>query len=138
MTNQISLAHLPDGTALEVMLPYGPFEVAHQGILQRAWNGQLLIHENSKKHGRALTTTFEDFSEGRQVKVIHIPQTPEEGLAITQRARYDVARGILWTVGDNCQDFVSRAVTGKGGSRTRDGIALLGLLGLIIGGLLAG
>lgn len=48
MTNQISLAQLPDGTAIEVMVRYGPFDVAHQGILQRAWNGHILILENSK------------------------------------------------------------------------------------------
>lgn len=138
MTNQIPLAQLPDGTALEVMVRYGPFDVAHQGILQHAWNGQIQILENSKKHGRAHATTFEDFSEGRQVKVIYIPRTGEESFTITQRARNDVARGILWTVGDNCQDFVSRAVAGGGGSRTRDGIAVVALLGLVIGAFLAG
>jgi hypothetical protein len=137
MTNQISLAQLPDGTALEVMVRYGPFDVAHQGILQRALNGQILILENSKKHGRAHMTTFEDFSEGRQVKVIYIPRTAEESFTITYRARNDVASGILWTVGDNCQDFVSRAVTGRSGSRTRDGIAVMALLGLVIGAFLA-
>lgn len=138
MFNQIPLNQLPDGTALEVMLPYSMFLVPHQGILQREWTGRIMILENSKKHGRALATTFEDFSEGHPVKIVHIPETIGESLAIIGRARNDIARGVVWTVVDNCQDFVSRALTGKSGSRTRDGLVLLALFGLVIGGLLAG
>jgi hypothetical protein len=43
-----------------------------------------------------------------------------------------VARGIKWTVADNCQDLVSRAVTGKNGSKTRDAVAVAGLFGFAL------
>jgi len=125
---QIPLESLPDGTVLEVMVGMIP----HEGILQRWWYGSLLVHHNSKRHGGAVTTSFSVFSEGRPVRVLHIPQTAEESHQITQSARNDVARGIPWTVGDNCQDLVSRAVEGKNGSRTRDAVVVGGLFGLAL------
>jgi hypothetical protein len=131
MSHQIPLESLPDGTALEVMLPVGLLQVPHQGVLQRAWNGEPLVHQNSKRHGRAVTTTFWEFSNGGTVTVVHIPRTAEESSRITESARTDVARGILWTVGDNCQDFVSRAVTGRNGSKTRDGLVVVSIFGLV-------
>jgi hypothetical protein len=125
---QIPLEYLPDGTALEVLVGLIP----HQGVLERTWNGEPLVHQNSKEHGKAVTTSFSEFSGGRPVSVLHIPRTAEESHQITQSARRDVVRGIPWTVGDNCQDFVSRAVTGKNGSKTRDAMVVGGLFGLVL------
>jgi len=131
MLNEISLEFLPDGTALEVVVPAFPLPVPHQGILRRGWGGQPWIDQNSKEHGGTTTTTYSEFSKGRTVRIIYIPQTREESMRITQNARNDIARGIPWSVADNCQDFVSRAITGRNGSKSRDaaiGVAFLGLV----------
>ena len=55
-----------------------------------------------------------------------------EGWQIAERARADVERGIRWTVGENCEDMKSRALTGRPGSPTREAIAGLGVLVFII------
>jgi hypothetical protein len=44
----------------------------------------------------------------------------------------EVERGIPWTVVDNCEDLVSRAVTGHDGSPTRNALIGLGLCGLCL------
>jgi hypothetical protein len=90
-----------------------------------------VVHQNSKRHGRAVTTTFLEFSNGGTVTVVHIPRTAEESSKIAQSARIDVARGIPWTVGDNCQDLVSRAITCRNGSKTRDGVVVASIFGLV-------
>jgi hypothetical protein len=132
MLNEIGLEFLPDGTALEVVVPAFPLPVPHQGILRRGWDGQAWIDQNSKEHGRTATTTYADFSKGRTVRIIYIPRTQEESLRITQNARNDIARSIAWSVADNCQDFVSRAITGRNGSKSRDAAIGVALLGLVI------
>jgi len=132
MLSEIRLEFLPDGTALEVVVPAFPLPVPHQGILRREWNGQPWIDQNSKEHGRTTTTTYSDFSKGRSVRVIYIPQTREESMRITQNARNETARGIPWSVADNCQDFVSRAITGRNGSKSRDAAIGGALLGLVV------
>jgi hypothetical protein len=128
LPKQIPLQYLPDGSILEVLVGLIP----HQGVLERTWRGEPLVHQNSKQHGRAVTTSFSEFSSGRAVRVLQIPRTAAERHQITQSARNDVARGIPWTVGDNCQDLISRAVTGRNGSKTRDAVLGMGLLGLAL------
>ena len=132
MLNQIPLESLPDGTVLKTTAHWGGLPFTHYGIVQRAWNGQMLIHHNSKKIGHAATTDLHGFSEGNLVFVDSIPQVPGEGWLRAERARADVARGIAWTVVDNCEDFVSRAVTGQSGSPTRNAFIGLTLFGLVI------
>lgn len=60
LPKQIPLEYLPDGTAIEVLVGLIP----HQGVLERNWNGEPLVHQNSKEHGKAVTTSFNEFSGG--------------------------------------------------------------------------
>ena len=132
MLNQIPLESLPDGTMLKTTAYWGGLPFTHYGIVQRAWNGQVSIHHNSKKIGHAATTDSYGFSDGNLVFVESIPQTPGEGWLRAERARADVERGLPWTVVDNCEDFVSRAVTGHRGSPTRNAFVGLTVFGLAL------
>lgn len=130
MINQIPIESLPDGTALKTTAYWCGLPFTHYGIVQRAWNGQIWIHHNSKKIGYAATTDLQGFSDGNLVFIDSIPQSPGEGWLRTQRAKTDVERGILWTVDNNCEDMRSRAVTGHDGSPTRNAFVGLGIFGL--------
>lgn len=81
---------------------------------------------NSKARGRCVVTWPEEFCEwGRlPVSVIRYPISAQEGVQIWENSLVDVRRGLLWSGFDNCQDFVSRAVTGRNGSPTRDAVVL--------------
>jgi hypothetical protein len=130
--NQIPIESLPDGTVVKTTAFWGGMQFTHYGIVQRAWNGQVLIHHNSKKIGRAATTDIFGFSGGNLVYVDSVPQTVGEGWKIAERARADVERGVVWTVADNCEDMKSRALTGRPGSPTRNAFVGLGVAGIIL------
>ena len=105
------------GTAISLE-PYSP----HWGIIDYLPTGEQVVHHNSKRHGRAVTTWPEEFNDGHiPVCVVAMPLSVEDGERICQNARLDVKRGIPWSPGDNCQDFVTRAYVGRNGSPTRDG-----------------
>ncbi len=122
--NQIPLGLLPDGTSLKTTVYWGGLPFTHYGIVQHG-----LIHHNSKRIGHAATTGISEFSDGNPVFIDSVP-TLGEGWARAERARADVERGIAWTVGDNCEDMKSRAITGQSGSPTRDAFVAVGLFGV--------
>ena len=128
--NQITLESLPDGTSLKTDVRWNGLLVTHYGVIERDSNGAVLIHHNSKRHGGAVTTDLQGFVDGSPVFVHSVPQTEGEGWLRAQRARADVECGIVWTVGNNCEDLVSRALTGRDGSPTRNAALGLGLVGL--------
>jgi hypothetical protein len=132
MLNQIPVESLPDGTVLSTTAYWTGLPFTHYGIVQRGWNGRVLIHHNSKKIGHAATTGVDGFSDGNPVFIDSIPETPGEGWAIAERARADVVRGIPWTVYNNCEDMRSRALTGRDGSPTREAFVGVGLLGIAL------
>lgn len=116
------------GTAISLE-PHSP----HWGIIDYLQTGQQVIHHNSKKHGRAVTTWPEEFNDGHiPARVVAMPLSAEDGERICQNARLDVKRGVPWSPGDNCQDFVTRAYIGRNGSPTRDKLVVTAL---IVGGL---
>ncbi len=119
---------LPTGTAVDLQ-PYSP----HAGIIGYKPTGEQVLAHNSKQHHRAVVTWPEEFSALHiPLRIIAYPPSPEDGERIWRNALYDVERGVLWSAGDNCQDFVSRAYTGRNGSPTRNAI-LAGLA--FVGGL---
>ncbi len=116
---------LPKGTAIDLM-PYSP----HAGIVGYLAGQQVVAH-NSKQHGRAVVTPPEGFNDGHvPIRETSRPRTPADAGRIWQSAVNDVALGVPWLPGDNCQDLVSRAVTGRNGSPTRD--AIVGLAAIIV------
>ena len=133
MQNKIPIESLPDGSTLATSVWYGGFLFTHYGTLQRAWNGAVLIHHNSKEHGGAVTTSFHEFTGGTNLATVDtVPQTYGEGWERAERARLDVERGIRWTVTDNCEDMRSRVLTGHDGSPTRDAFVGAGIVGLLV------
>lgn len=119
---------LPKGTAIDLQ-PYSP----HAGIIGYLPSGQQVVAHNSKQHGRAVVTLPEDFNDfDIPTRIIAFPLFDGDGERIWRNAVYDVKRGLPWSGDDNCQDFVSRAYTGRNGSPTRDAI-FTGLA--IVGGL---
>ena len=120
---------LPGGTALKDPCSWG-----HEGIVAYVGTHQVMLHKPLSS-GRPVMTSPSEFSNGKCKAVrTRTPQSASEGAAIVQRAWTEVQRGgTPWTVFDNCEDFVSRAYTGKGGSATRSFV--LGLLAL--GGICA-
>jgi hypothetical protein len=136
MTTEIPLESLPDGTSLKTPVFWYGIPFTHYGIVQRAWDGTVLIHHNSKRIGRAATTDINQFRDGNSpVEIDSIPSTLSEGWERAERARADVEKGIRWTVDNNCEDMRSRAITGRGGSPTRNliGLGVIGLLFIAIG-----
>lgn len=118
---------LPEGTTLQV-----PSLVDHTGFVAYTQAGQQVMLHNSKKRRRAAMTTPEEFNDGNlPVVTVRFPQTPEEGALIVQRAWQDVQSGRRWTWFDNCQDFVSRALTGQNGSPTRNLLVGLFAVGFV-------
>jgi hypothetical protein len=130
MLNQIPLESLPDGTTVKTTAYWAGLPFTHYGILQRAPNGQVLIHHNSKKIGHAATTDIQGFADDNLVFVDVIPLSLGTGWERAERARADVQRGIPWTIDNNCEDMKSRALTGRNGSPTRDALIGMGLFGL--------
>ena len=109
---------LPKGTAVDLQ-PYSP----HTGIIGYLRTGEQVVAHNSKEHRRAVVTWPEGFNDFHiPVRIIAYPRSPEDAQRIWRNGLYDVKRGLPWSGDDNCQDFVSRAYTGRKGSPTRDGI----------------
>jgi hypothetical protein len=118
---------LPKGAAIDLM-PYSP----HAGIVGYLETGQQVVAHNSKQHGRAVVTLPEVFNDGHiAIRVIYLPRTADEADRIWQSACNDVVRGVRWQPGDNCQDLVSRALTGRDGSPTRNALIGFTLLGVV-------
>jgi hypothetical protein len=112
---------LPKGTAIDLQ-PSSP----HTGIVGYTPAGEQVVGHNSKQHG-AVITWPRDFNDGHiPVRAIALPESAEHADHIWESVVSDVARGVPWRGGDNCQDLVSRAYTGHNGSGTRD--AIFGLL----------
>jgi hypothetical protein len=102
----------------------------HVGIIGYDEWGQQCTAHNSKERRRGVVTLPEEFNDfGRfTVHVIQYPVSVEHGERIWQNALADVGRGVRWFPHDNCQDFVSRAVTDHNGSPSRDAVIGIGLL----------
>lgn len=130
MTNLIPLESLADGTVIKTDILWNGLLITHYGTVRREWDGRIVIDQNSKRFGRAVSTDFDHFHDGRPSFVHRSPRSVEEGWEIATRTRADVERGVPWTIFDNCEDMVSRAVTGQNGSPTRNlfvGLAVVGL-----------
>ncbi len=109
----------------------------HEGIVAYERGRQVMLHK-SLSIGRAAKTDPSVFTSGKCKLVrTRVPQSPAEAEVVIQRAWSEVQRGgARWTIFDNCEDFVSRAYTGKSGSATRNfwvGIAALGLCAAALG-----
>lgn len=120
---------LPTGTVLDLQ-PYSP----HTVIVGYDERGQQVIGHNSKQHGRAVISWPEEFNDLGRVpfRIVRYSVSQEEGRRIWQSVLRDVERGVRWLPEDNCQDLVSRAVTGHNGSPTRDAMVGVGLLAAIL------
>ena|ERR1700734_3459676 len=114
---------LPRGTVLQ-------FGLVHVGIVGYL-NGQQVILNKSKRFGRPVASTPEEF-QGETVKVIRSPQTLQEGARVEQNAWMLIQQGAPWALLDNCQDFVSRSYTGESGSETRSALLVASALGLLV------
>jgi hypothetical protein len=122
---------LPRGAAID-LIPHSP----HAGIVGYLETGQQVVAHNSKQHGRAVVTLPEDFNDGRiPIRLTSRPATSADANRIWQSAVNDVLRGVRWMPGDNCQDLVSRALTGRNGSPTRNALVGLGVLIAILASL---
>lgn len=119
---------LPRGTAIKF-----PTLVQHEVLIDYAWNGQQILLEKSKQHKRPRVANTLEHANAPFV-VSRVPSSPEHGLQIVQRAYAEIQAGAPWTPFDNCQDFVSRAYTGRKGSETRNflfgALAVVGLVSM--------
>lgn len=119
---------LAQGTAIKF-----PSLVHHEVIIDYAWNGEQVLLEKSKQHKKPRVTNPEEY---RNVPFIisRVPTSPSHASQIVQRAYAQIQGGAPWTAFDNCQDFVSRAYTGRNGSETRNfvfgALAVVGLVGM--------
>ena len=120
---------LPTGTVLDLQ-PYSPHTVI---VGYNEW-GQQVVGHNSKLQGRAVISWPEEFNDLGRIpfRVVRYPLSLQEGGRIWQSVLRDVERGVRWLPEDNCQDLVSRAVTGHDGSPTRDAILSFGFFGALL------
>jgi hypothetical protein len=122
---------LPKGTAIDLM-PHSP----HAGIVGYLPTGCQVVIHNSKQHGRAVITLPEVFNDGRiPIRETSRPRTSAEADRTWQRALDDVLRAVRWQPSDNCQDLVSRALTGRNGSPTRNALLALAIVIAIVSSL---
>jgi hypothetical protein len=124
-TNNCPLAQ---GTAIKF-----PSLVQHEAIIDYAWNGEAVLLEKSKQHRKPRAASTEEYRNVPFV-ISRVPSSPAHGLRIVQHAYAEIQAGAPWTAFDNCQDFVSRAYTGRNGSETRNfvfgALAVVGLVGM--------
>lgn len=120
------------------LLPHGTVVAAgiHTGIVGYLPTGEQVAIHNSKQHRKAVLTWPEELNDGIvPIKITRLPLDKMDGMRVWNNALNDVRRGVRWTIGDNCEDLVSRATTGQNGSPTRNGFVLLGLAALLFWGL---
>lgn len=92
----------------------------HEGIVGYTPTGQQVMLHSSPRIGGPAITEPRDFADGKlRLHRTRVPKSPVDAQVVLQRAIADVQRGAPWTVFDNCEDFVSRAYTGRNGSSTR-------------------
>lgn len=119
---------LAQGTAIKF-----PSLVQHEAIIDYAWNGEPVLLEKSKQHRKPRVASTEEYRNVPFV-ISRVPSSPTHGLRIVQHAYAEIQAGAPWTAFDNCQDFVSRAYTGRNGSETRSfvfgALAVVGLVGM--------
>jgi len=115
---------LPHGTIVDLQ-PRSP----HTGIVGYDEFGTQVIAHNSKKFGHAVVSLPQDFNDASLQVRYTLPANDRDGWRIWQNAVSDVERGVRWSPWNNCQDFVSRAVSGQNGSPTRN--LLFGIAALI-------
>ena len=80
----------------------------HEALIDYAWNGEQVLLEKSKQRRKPTITNPEEY-RGVPFVISRVPTSPAHGLRIVQHAYAEIEAGALWTVFDNCQDFVSRA-----------------------------
>jgi hypothetical protein len=106
------------GTAIGLW-PHSP----HTGIIGYLPTGEQVVAHNSKQRGQCVVTWPQEFNDiWIPFEVLAHPLTHEHGERIWQNGLVDVRAGVRWYPSDNCQDFVSRAYTGRNGSPTRESI----------------
>jgi hypothetical protein len=112
------------GTALQ-------FGAVHKGIVGYLPNGQQVILNKSKKFGRPVASTPEEFN-GLAVKIVRAPKSAGDSARIEENGWKLVRAGAPWTWFDNCEDFVSRCYNGQPGSETRNALVAAGALGVLL------
>ena len=114
-----------------VVLPE-PFP-QHWGMLDYLPTGEQIVLHKSKKLGQAVVTWPHEYMDRPGRYRVLVPRTDQQADEWLNRAYAGVEAGELWLPFDDCQDFISRAISGHDGSPTRDGI----VGALVFGGSLA-
>lgn len=114
-----------------VILPE-PFP-QHWGMLDYLRTGEQIVLHKSKRLGQAVVTWPYEYMDRPERYRVFVPRSGQQADEWLNRAYAGVETGEPWLPFDDCQDFISRAVTGRDGSPTRDGI----LGALFFGGSLA-
>ena len=106
----------------------------HCGFLDYTSIGEQILLHKSKREGRAVITGPEGFMDRPARYRVRVPASDQQADEWLRYAYAGIEAGSPWMLFDECQDFVSRAVSGRAGSPTRDGIlgclAFAGGLGL--------
>jgi hypothetical protein len=105
----------------------------HWGMLDYLPTGEQIVLHKSKKLGQAVVTWPHEYMDRPGRYRVLVPRSDQQADEWLNGAYIGVEIGELWLPFDDCQDFISRAVTGHDGSPTRDGI----LSALVFGGGLA-
>jgi hypothetical protein len=123
--NRVLLSH---GTVVEF-----PSQFFHQAIVAYNVMGEQVLLEKTLLHGKPTITNPEAYRNVAYT-IARRPRSPQHAVAIINHALGEIEAGARWTIFDNCQDFVSRAYDGKGGSKTRTiclgAAAILGFVGI--------
>lgn len=112
------------------LLPHGTVVAAgiHQGVVGYLPTGQQAAIHKSKKYGKPVLTLPEEVNDGiLPIRIVRLPRDEWDGMRVWNNALNELHRGGPWTIGDNCEDLVSRATTGQNGSPTRNGFLLAGI-----------
>lgn len=105
---------LAAGTAIKFPTYYN-----HEAIIAYTHGYRQVLLEKSKKHKVPRIGNPEEY-RGLPYVISRVPSSPAHAMAILQHACAEIDAGKPWTIFDNCQDFVSRAYSGKNGSETRN------------------
>ena len=94
----------------------------HCGFLDYTPIGEQILLHKAKKEGRPVITGPKGFMDSPVRYRVRVPQSDQQADEWLNHAYAEIEAGVPWMLFDECQDFVSRAVTGHAGSPTRDGI----------------
>lgn len=127
--SRIAIASVPPGSVLDI--DFGLFR--HRVIASfLGVDGKPHLISATARTGTVLEEPWDIVTQGREVNLIAVPDTPAMALEVIGRARQHIRQWRYDLFGSNCEHFVSLILQGRASS-PQLWVATIGLAALIFG-----